>query len=374
MTKIILLILIFLQLVSLGQKNNFKDDKGLKQGIHKDYSGSFLFERTYKNDTLNGYFRKYTSDGTTWEIGYFKKGEQDSLWLEFFKDGTIENRNQYKNGLKQGEFISYFKNGHISYIGTFFNDTLIGEETHFYPNGSIKAKGNQINGNWKEFYQTGNIKIEQKFAKGKLNDQTYYYSKNGKVLLPRLLEPTLIKNDTTISNNTILKIYRLFDTRDSINDYLQSHHFLWSPFRVCLNEELTVHIGYTIFAINSNGVSISEKIDTLCKKNYPHNGFSTNMKVKELKNGEVDISYILEKKQFNSQFGKIEVERKQMQCDDTGHNPLKIIYNNKTIYFKNIGNLLFFEYDSDNDNKKELYVFNYFTCAGQFEIFKITDK
>ena len=79
------------------------------------------------------------------------------------------------------------------------------------------------------------------------------------------------------------------------------------------------------------------------------------------------------KEHFKSSFGKIEVYRKR-GCMDTGRNPFKIVRNGKTLSFNDIGNLIFFEFDSDNDGKNELYILTYFSCEGRLEFYKIDDK
>ena len=368
-------IILTFPIFAFGQTKNYEDELGRKQGVHDGYSGSWLFERTYKNDTLNGFFRQFTKDGTTWSTGYFKNGLKDSLWLEFYKDRTVKEREFYRAGKKHGEFIHYFENGHVSYVANFDNDTLVGEAINYYQSGSVKSKGNRQNGTWVEYYENGNVKSKQTFSNGKLSGQTLFFSIEGDTLLPRQIKPKLVVNDTSIINNTDLKVYLLFDPFDSLNRPIEFGPSLFGGYiPVCKNEFLTVHIGAINFLFKPGGLWAYEQIDTNCNQKIKLNGYTTNRKVKELKNGDYDISYELEKKYFNSRLGKIEVERKQMQCDDTGKNPVTITRNGKKLVFKDIGNLLFFEFDSDNDGKNELYLFNYFSCEGRLYIYKIDDK
>jgi len=287
---------------TFGQPKNYKDELGRKQGVHEGYSGSFLFERTYKNDTLT--------------------------------DDAI----------------------------------------NYYQSGSVKSKGNRHNGTWTEFYENGNVKSKQSFKNGNLSGQSFLFSIKGDTLLPRQINPKLVVNDISITNNTDLKVYLLFDPYDSLNRPIDFGPYLFDYIPVCKNDYLTIHIGTINFLIKPTGLWVYEQMDTICNQKIKVNGFTTNRKVKELKNGDYDISYELEKKYFNSRLGKIEVERKQMQCDDTGKNPVTISRNGRKLVFKDIGNLLFFEFDSDNDGKNELYLLNYFSCEGRLEIYKIDDK
>jgi len=367
-------LILTLPIFAFGQTKNFKDELGRKQGVHDGYSGSWLFERTYKNDTLNGFFRKFTKNGTTWSTGYFKNGLKDSLWLEFYKDRTVKKREFYRAGKKYGESIHYFENGHISYVANFDNDTLVGESINYYQSGSIRSKGNRQNGTWTEFYENGKIKSKQKFRNGNLWSQTFFFSIHGDTLFPRQIKPKLIANDTSIINNTDLKVYLLFDSHDSLNRPIQFGPSLFGGYiPVCKNELLTVHIGAINFLFKPTGLWVYEQIDTTCYQKIKVNGYTTNRKVKELKNGEYDISYELEMKNFKSRLGKIQVERKQMQCDDTGRNPVTITRNREQLIFKDIGNLIFFEFDTDSDGRNELYLLNYFSCQGQLEIYRIEE-
>jgi hypothetical protein len=185
---------------------------------------------------------------------------------------------------------------------------------------------------------------------------------------------SLVLNDTSISNNTDLKIYCLFDNRDSANHVIKSCHNFEREVRVCDNGNLVIHYGPTDFIVQPTGVEVQTKGDTICGREIISHCFETHRVVKDLKNGSVDIYYDTKKRHFKTQVGQIEVAPTQFGCDDTGQNPMKISRNGKTILFKDIGNLIFFEHDIDKDGKKELYVLDYFSCMGDLKIYKIDDK
>jgi hypothetical protein len=359
---------------ALGQKKGFIDNLGRKQGVFNDYTGSLLIDRTYKNDTLNGVYREYSIEGTTWETGYYKNGLKDSLWLEFYKNGTVKERTFYRQGMKDGECINYFENGHISYNALFRNDTVVGDEINFYETGTIESKGNKQNGTWTDYYQNGNIKSQQQFSNGTLLGHRYVFSENGDTILPRFIAQRPISVDSSIINNTDLKVYLLFEQSSRIFNTNYLGPYLFYEILICKNDFLTIRIGFTNFLLKSTGLLVFQKIDSSCNQRMGANNFTTNLRVIEKKNGTIDISYVLEKKYFNARLGKIEVNREQMRCDDTGNNPVTIIRNGKKLIFKDIGNVLFFEYDIDNDNKTELYLVNYYCCLGRLEIYKIDDK
>jgi hypothetical protein len=93
--------------------------------------------------------------------------------------------------------------------------------------------------------------------------------------------------------------------------------------------------------------------------------------VKEPDSGVVEITFDLDKRYIQSNIGTIEVSSQELQCDDTGTNPFRITSNGNDIVFNQGGNLIFFEFDSNKDKKKELYILNYFSCMRRFELYKI---
>jgi hypothetical protein len=148
---------------------------------------------------------------------------------------------------------------------------------------------------------------------------------------------------------------------------------LASVYSICLNDYLTICTEGVDFKVVPTGFKIYDQTDTICNKKLKVNWFGTNMRGKELKNGDYKPIYEFGAKRFKSRFGKIIVNRQQ-GCMDTGWNPIKISQKGKTLSFNDIGNLIFFEFDGDNDGKKELYLLNYFSCEGRLEFYKIDDK
>jgi len=190
-----------------------------------------------------------------------------------------------------------------------------------------------------------------------------------------LLQPKLILNDTSIINKTNLKVYLLFDIRDypTVIDGLLIPEYV-EYVQICQEDFLTICYDNIKLKISSTGFYKCEKNENICiQPKIKINEFGTNMDYKELKNEDVKIICKVGKKSFKTRFGKIEVNR-QIGCMDTGKNPLRILHSRKTLQFNDIGNLMFFEFDGDNDKKTELYIVNFFTCGGRLEIYRIDDK
>lgn len=242
------------------------------------------------------------------------------------------------------------------------NDTINGEEVYYYPEGTIRAKGNRKNGDWIEFFENGNTKIKQTFINGKLSGETYCYSEKGNIILPYFISQTIVKNDTSISNNSNLNLYTIFDSRDSTNEILHLETYLSDSIKICDNGNLTIRIGAILLTIKSSVLGVHINFDNACKENVAAQRFSINPVTEKVKTGY-----------FKIQLGKIEVEHKQGLCSTTGHNPLKISNAEETIYFKNTNNLIFFEYDVDKGGNKELFILNYSLCDKVLKIYKVDE-
>jgi len=278
---------------------------------------------------------------------------------------NIENR-------KQEVYSDYSKSWLIPPANR--NDTDKEEKTSYYPNGAIKTQGNRINGDWVEFFESGKIKIKQTFVNGKLSGETFCYSEKGNILLPRFIPPSAVKNDTSILNSSRLTVYSLFDARDSANAILDMSACLSDSIRICDNGNLTIYIGTIQFIIMPKLLGVHVTTGAPCKSVIPAQRFTATRVKEEIKKDRNNINDSNEKESFKTQLGKIEVQHKRMVCDNTGHHPVTLTNDNKTIYFKDIGNLIFFEHDIDKGGNKEFFIVNYSSCKGTLEIYKIDEE
>ncbi|MFH1320361.1 MAG: hypothetical protein ABII90_06895 [Bacteroidota bacterium] len=364
-------------MLALGQeKRGYIDENGWKQGVFKEYysNGNVEFIRTYRNDTLNGFLGCYHKDGSKKSEEYRRNGEIDSICIEYYYGSNIvEKKSFYKSAKKNGEFIYYYESGKISYNATFQNDTLVGNETYFFENGKIQASGNRRNGTWKAYCSNGQLTLEQKFRNSRLVGETKLYADDGKLLIPTFIKEKEIKSDTSIINETDLKVFILFDQYNKKDRLLKFRESLFYGAKVCKKENLIIQIGREIFIVKRNGVEIHETLEVNCENEIETKKYGINREVKELPSGKRDVKYVNEKIIHKIGLGNLEVERKRLKCDDTGTNPITIYRNGKKLEFKEIDNLQFFEFDTDSNGKNELYVLTYRSCSGLLRIYKIDE-
>jgi antitoxin component YwqK of YwqJK toxin-antitoxin module len=109
------------------------------------------------------------------ELGYRSHG----LFQEFFQDGSLKYKANYVNGLPDGPVISYHNPKQIFYKEFWSKGKIVGKIIRYFENGKIEQIGyfnnkGQETGEWKEFYNDGNIRLVIKFDKGEIIEQHFY--------------------------------------------------------------------------------------------------------------------------------------------------------------------------------------------------------
>ena len=112
-------------LFSQSKANNFTDSNGFKQKTWITYhkNGKIKIVANYKNDTLNGKYKSFFSNGRIEFECNFNKGKKDGISLYYNKDGSISSKIINKLGSRV-LYVKYWK-GKLSYKEVYKNDTLI---------------------------------------------------------------------------------------------------------------------------------------------------------------------------------------------------------------------------------------------------------
>ncbi len=182
-----------------------------KDGLWKYYleGGTLDAEEDLRLGNLHGRAINYYANGKIKDIGYFKDGKRDSLYISYFINGQIESTGYYENGLREGNWTWYFENGQLSgqyiyvhgdYEGLFrsfhnngakwtvsqsLHSKLHGWTERYFSNGQLNEEGLNINGKpqgkWKSYDSlTGNVIAITHFENGKRHGLARYYKSNGK--------------------------------------------------------------------------------------------------------------------------------------------------------------------------------------------------
>lgn len=164
---------------------NFYDEKGyIQQSI------------SYLMGNKNGYTIQYYTRKDTDTVDIIKSKE---LYLQGLKEGNalyystqgiLYRKIPYIKNKKEGNGIEYCNDGTPCYLLKYRFNELVEREKINQKN----LNGEKI-GVWKEFYDNGEVRVEQTFDNGKLFGKTKYYTSNG-----QLLKTEYFENDSILKN------------------------------------------------------------------------------------------------------------------------------------------------------------------------------
>ena len=195
----------------------YYENKQLKsEGSYLNNKKIGVWDYYYENGTLKaktfynngkGTYKEFFEGGELKAIGSNVEGKSDSTWTYYFKDGSIKAIGDYKDGLKNGKWVFYHQNGNKSAEGKYDKGSKDGKWIYYHANGVkssegalrggkkegywklfnevglFKAEGvfQQGDGEYREFFGSGNLKIKGHITNGKNEGQWYYYYEDGKL-------------------------------------------------------------------------------------------------------------------------------------------------------------------------------------------------
>lgn len=147
-------------------------EKGERKGKHMSYyqNGQLAWEGSYPFGLRrDGFF------ANKMENGY----RADGLFQEFFEDGSLKYNATYKNGLPDGTEIAYHSKKQIQYKRFWINRMIVGNVVTYHLNGCVEQIGQynkegKADGEWKEFYEDGKLRLIVQFKSGKIIEQHYF--------------------------------------------------------------------------------------------------------------------------------------------------------------------------------------------------------
>jgi antitoxin component YwqK of YwqJK toxin-antitoxin module len=128
---------------------------------------SALFLLSACKEKLTGVIDNWFEDGFPQKILYYKIQRRDSILVkstEYHPNHAIFIEGGYKNGKREGEWKSWYDNGNLWSVGTFKEGVQVGKTMTYYENGNLRYSGSYDKnekriGEWK-FYDEDNNLIE----------------------------------------------------------------------------------------------------------------------------------------------------------------------------------------------------------------------
>lgn len=237
---------------SEGRYTNFMLDS---IWVFYDQAGDTTEKISYLYGKKNGYNLKYKKDPGAglyiWSRDLYAGNIREGNAYIYFPDGKIQQVVYYKNGKKEGLAREYDNNGNLITLFEYSNDFLISRQRI---NRTDQSRLKQ--GDWKEFYPDGTIKIEKTYKDDRLHGYYKEYDSRGRLSITMLYD-----------NGSIVKS-RVEDEPDIevINRYDQSGRLIYSgPFRNQVPVGVHREFGTdgrisNSFIYNDNGLKLSEGI------------------------------------------------------------------------------------------------------------------
>lgn len=227
--KIIQIVQYYRGVMTKREQINRTDNFGFKQGNWKFFwdNGNLSQEGYFVNDKKHGFFKYYDESGQfvsveKWENNILVEDAQETKKLEvkkaYHNNGQLSITATYYKGVPEGIRREYdtsgniikgyvYHKGFIQYEGiTDLKGLRQGEWKEYYETGELRAKGNYKNSNpigkWNFYFKDKTIEISGSYNhKGKKDGEWIWYYPNGEILLVEnwingLLEGSYVEYDT----------------------------------------------------------------------------------------------------------------------------------------------------------------------------------
>jgi len=210
--KFLFLISIYLiTLYPLSAQPNKTDEKGLKQGLWKQYheNGKLKYEGEFRDNIPVGLFRHYYETGELkMTANYFNNGKsassyiyypngkleaaglyteqkKDSLWKYYNEEEKLIKDEFYNKGKENGTFKTYYANGNVVEEINWKNGVKDGAWKKYYEDGKPRQEAfylsGTLDGDFKIYTDEGKPFIEGKYNKDKKAGIWYYYTGTGAI-------------------------------------------------------------------------------------------------------------------------------------------------------------------------------------------------
>lgn len=165
----------------------YKD--GLLDGLDVVYyEGAVKEVGHWKEGKQEGLFLLYSTSGRLLDEANFKNGERHGLTRQFDPEsGRLVVEGSYHNGQMDGVWTQYYPNtGSTAMVQTYRDGVLDGPAQQYYEDGQIQVDMNYVNdvptGPYKAYYSNGQLQVEGTLENGEYSDDIKLYAEDGSQL------------------------------------------------------------------------------------------------------------------------------------------------------------------------------------------------
>ncbi len=200
MKKHLLLVLVLMfSLFTYSQNTTVKD------GPYKKYykNGQLKTSGQYQNKLRVGDWKSFYETGELSSVYSYTNGKRNKISKSFYKDGTLKydtkkvggvfvKKGYYETGnlfferlLTNGYYKEYFESGALKIESNYLDNQLSGVWKKFFESGEkeweVTYKEDYKEGNYKKFYKNGKLKVEGNHKENKKEGKEKRYFKNGQI-------------------------------------------------------------------------------------------------------------------------------------------------------------------------------------------------
>lgn len=169
------------------ERINRTDSFGKRQGTYKTFydNGQLKMEQNFKDDQLDGSYREYAPDGTLkiamrYELGAIidKIDEDVREVLDIRNSYDAEGRLIFSGGYREDIPVGIHR--FFDTLGNVINAYLYNEMGQKISEGIIDEEGRRV-GNWKDFYETGELRANGNYLDNQRSGEWFFYFRNGAI-------------------------------------------------------------------------------------------------------------------------------------------------------------------------------------------------
>ena len=151
--------------------------KGEGKIIFRHFNGTPYVENNYKNYKLNGPYKISNGDGSKVSMGYYKNGDEDSVFTGWHPNGKIRTEGRYSKGSKSGQWKYYWYHGTISTVENYEDGKENGTSFQYNEDGSIdkeiEYKDGEVHGKTSMYADNKQLAIVYFYKHGTLTGYSY---------------------------------------------------------------------------------------------------------------------------------------------------------------------------------------------------------
>lgn len=169
----------------------YLDGKVKSKGQYQNNKPTGIWYYYFENEKLKmesdlsgdegGYWKYYFENGKVSQEGVLIDGKKTGLWEFYYESGQLKSKGYYKDDKREGNWNIYYEDNTLKAQAIYENDIAWYRE--FYPSGELKMEGKISSGKsdstWTHYYKNGNIKAKGEEKNGLKEGEWSYFHENG---------------------------------------------------------------------------------------------------------------------------------------------------------------------------------------------------